>query len=206
MTGDNYHSLDDIHGRQLTPYGTDFLFTWNLPQEKEAAVNYLWIYQENEVMPQMFPYSGCIGHQIHASFNTVAVALNEVRKVRFLIFGSAAGAAPPQDEISRMAGKSEYICEVCCGNAKIEWRWEMKKDSNSLIIDSNKNISEGLLFFAYPYGVNQIPTEFEIPGEIRQGKNRYDNIFFPETNYEPELFVRGENIQVIKKKKRWPFN
>ena len=200
MSGTQYIYLKGIKGLQTVPYKPEYYFSWDVSQE-DGTAHYFWIYKEDEKKPQMIPYSNCISHQITVSFKSNQVPLTDIRKVKFLVFISERAVEPSKEEITLMASKKEYICEVCCGAGDVKWYWEKNKNGNQLVIESEKNISEGLLYYGYPYGANGIPLEFEIPGEIKIGKTVFEQMNFPELSLEPELRARGENIRLVKKKK-----
>lgn len=206
MNVTGYVSLKKIRGRQVRPYEPEYEFVWEGLSADEARVQYLWIYQENDPIPQMFLYSNCIHRKVQAAFrNGNGGMLTDIRKTHFLIFASTGNIEPSPDTIRQLASMDEYICDVPCGAGTVFWHWEQEKGRHRLVIDSDKNIEEGILYYDYLYGTNMVPMVFDIPGHIRAGTNVYENIYFPDLPEEPELKSRGENIHLEKKKKKFPF-
>lgn len=186
-----YKPLDGLRGVQID--FNKFQFSWNTGNDYQA--HFLWIFKEDELnTPQMWKYGQCIENRIQVSFQYNNVPLQEIRKVRFLIFLSDEQRAPSQNDIYIMSQNPKFLCEVCCGTGEIQWRWVADKPGMGLIINSDKKVPEGILYYDYVYGNKQF--YFEIPGEISCGDNFYRNIFFPELPAAPQLKSREPNLRV----------
>ncbi|MDO4649087.1 MAG: hypothetical protein Q4B26_10595 [Eubacteriales bacterium] len=179
----NYQPLRGIQGIQINQNG--FHFRWE-PGNYGDTTNFFWIYKEDELnMPQKRSYSECLDHQIQAYFQNIMIPFQEIRKVRFLIFMSDSGYSLSQNDIQEMSRHPEFLCEVYCGNANVEWTWVQNNGSTSLWIRSDKKLPQGLLYYEYTYGT--VKFRFTIPGEVQMGENRFDNIFFPLLEGYPKL-------------------
>lgn len=194
-----FKALKGVRGIQKTAYQPEFYFSWDVSSDDRGAY-YLWVYKEDEPKPFMIQYAQCFNRQVRAIFQSNSTPLTDIRKLKFLIFVSDVSQEPTKTEISEMLRDPEFICEVCCGSGQVFWHWDHKKAVNKLVIESEKNISEGILYFEYPYGFNQINIEIEIPGEIPRGKSVYPNIIYPGIAEEPQLKSREKNVQLEMKK------
>lgn len=187
-----YKPLKGLQGIQID--FNKFQFSWN-PSENDNRAHFLWIYKEDELdMPQMWKYAQCIDNHIQAVFRYNHVPLQEMRKIKFLIFLSDEQKAPSQNEIYEMGQTKEFICEVCSGTGEIKWRWVRDKSGVKLSINSDKKIPEGLLYYEYMYGNRWFC--YEIPGEIYCGDNDYGDIYFPDMVELPQIKSREPNLKV----------
>ncbi len=200
----NYQPLRGIQGIQIQQNG--FHFKWN-PGDYGNNTNFIWIYKEDELhMPQKRSYSECMDYQLQAYFQNMTIPFQEVKKVRFLVFLSDSGFALSQNDILEMSRHPEFLCEVYCGTAHVDWKWSLNNGSASLWIRSDKKLPQGLLYYEYTYGT--VRFRFPIPGEICLGDNRYDNIYFPPMEELPMLQTCAPynvTLRVFQERNRWPW-
>lgn len=193
-----YRPLKNLKGAQ-TAYAAYF-FSWE-PSAYEGQMHYLWIYKEDELhMPQMFKYGQCIGNRIEVNFQYSTLSMLEVQKVRFLIFVSDVPSVPSREELAMMSRQPDFLCEICCGKANLQWNWINEKTGTTLKIISDKIIPEGFVYFEYVYGNKRF--QYEIPGIIQNGENDYKNIWFPELMSEPQLKSKVKNLTLQKNMKK----
>lgn len=187
-----YKALKGLKGIQ-TDFNR-FQFSWNSAGNDYQA-HFLWIYKEDELnVPQMCKYSQCMDNCVQVTFQYNSVPLQEIRKIRFLVFLSDEQRAPSQNDIYAMSQRPEFLCEVCCGTGTVTWKWVSEKSSMGILIKSDKKIPEGILYYEYPYG-NQMFC-FDVPGEINCGDNYYGNIYFPKLSGIPQLKSREQNLRL----------
>lgn len=187
-----YKALKGLKGIQ-TDFNR-FQFSWNSAGNDYQA-HFLWIYKEDELnAPQMWKYSLCMDNRIQVTFQYNSVPLQEIRKIRFLVFLSDEQRAPSQNDIYVMSQSPEFLCEVCCGTGTITWKWVADKSGMGLVINSDKKIPEGILYFEYLYGNKMFC--FDIPGEINCGDNFYGSIYFPDPAVTPQLRTREQNLRL----------
>lgn len=193
-----YKPLRNIRGTQISY--SKFQFFWE-DMGNETQIYYLWVYKEDEQnMPQMFKYGSCVEKRMEVNFQYSTLSLAEIQKVRFLIFASDSPIAPDPKELVRMCQNPAFICEVCCGTGNVQWSWMRDETGMKLLIQSDKKIPEGFLYFEYPYG-NQT-FQYEIPGEIPCGVTEYRNIILPELYVEPQLKSLVNNLYIQKMEKK----
>ena len=187
-----YKSLEGLKGIQ-TDFNK-FVFSWNSAVNDYQA-HFLWIYKEDELdKPQMWKYAQCINNRIQVTFQYSNISLQEIKKLRFLIFLSDDQRAPSQKNIYCMSLKPEFLCTVCCGTAEIKWKWIPDKTGMQLLISSDKKIPEGLLYYDYFYGNKNFC--FDIPGDINSGENYYGDVYFPDLPAQPQLRSREPNLRL----------
>ena len=189
-----YKPLKGLRGVQ-----TDFnkyRFTWDSAGNDYQA-HFLWVYKEDELnRPYMLKYAQCINNCVQTTFQYNNVSLQEIRKIRFLVFLSDQQSALTREEMQMLSQQPEFLCEVCCGSGEAEWNWIQEQSGVSLAVNSNKIIPEGILYYEYSYG-NKL-FQFELPGEIKCGENYYRNIFFPGDLSEiPRLKSRVPNLKLV---------
>lgn len=189
----HYKPLKNVRGIQ-TGF-TRFRFVWDAVDD-DYGMHFLWIYKIDEQNnPNIIKYANCFNNSVDAGFQYNYVSLNEVRKLAFLIFLSDQQVAPSNEEMRKMGETSEYVCDVCCGNGEIEWKWNQgPQGSFTLLVKSNKEVSEGILYYEYLYGNKNF--RYGLPGEIRQGENVYENIYFPALPQVPQLKANVPNLSL----------
>lgn len=189
----HYKPLRGLKGRQ-TDY-SKFQFSWDSAGNDYQA-HFLWIYKEDELQtPYVMKYAQCMDNCVHTNFQYNSVSLQEIRKIRFLVFLSDNQMAPSGNELNELSRHPEFLCEVCCGTGEVEWKWIQDQAGMTLGINSNKRIPEGILYYEYLYGNKMF--RFYIPGEIRCGENYYRNIYFPGDMTEiPQLRSGEQNLRV----------
>lgn len=189
----SYKPLKGLRGIQMPADFRKFQFSWDSAGD-DSRVNSLWIYKEDELNnPRVIPYSQCINRRIQAGFGQNNISMQEIRKIRFLVFLSENQRYPSREDFEKLSQDPKYLCEVCCGIGEVNWRWQQEQAGMALLIHSNKKIPENILYYEYRYGNKTF--QFEIPGEINPGENIYRNIYFP-LQSSPELKSREPNIML----------
>lgn len=186
-----YEPLKGIQGIQ-TDFNK-FQFSWESAGNDYQA-HFLWIYKEDEPVPQMWKYSKCIDNRVQVTFQYNNVPLQEIRKIKFLVFLSDDQREPSRNDIQIMSQRKDFLCEVCCGTGEIGWKWIADQKGMRLMIRSEKKIPEGILYYEYPYGNKMF--RFDIPGEINLGDNYYGYVYFPEIPGLPQLQSRVQNLRI----------
>ena len=190
----NYKPLKGLRGIQMQADFTRFQFSWD-SAGNDSRVHFIWIYKEDELNnPRMFSYAQCIDNRIQVAFQYNNIPMQEIRKIRFLVFLSEDQRAPSREDLASLYQDSGYICEVCCGTGEVKWRWLQEPAGMTLFMNSNKKIPENILYYEYRY-VNKT-FQFEIPGEINYGENSYKGIYFPALQEPPVLKSREPNIML----------
>lgn len=189
----HYKPLRGLRGIQ-TDYNK-FQFSWDSAGNDYQA-HFLWVYKEDELdRPYVMKYAQCINNRIQTIFQYNNVSLQEIRRIRFLVFLSDNQMAPSGQELNELSRYPEFLCEVCCGSGEIEWKWIQDQSGVTLGINSNKKIPQGILYYEYLYGNKMF--RFHIPGEIRCGENYYRNIYFPgDMAGTPQLRSSEQNVRL----------
>ena len=163
----NYKPLKGLRGIQMQADFTRFQFSWD-SAGNDSRVHFIWIYKEDELNnPRMFSYAQCIDNRIQVAFQYNNIPMQEIRKIRFLVFLSEDQRAPSREDLASLYQDSGYICEVCCGTGEVKWRWLQEPAGMTLFMNSNKKIPENILYYEYRYGNKTF--QFEIPGEEKPG-------------------------------------
>ncbi|WP_418721416.1 hypothetical protein, partial [Blautia sp.] len=175
-------ALKDLKGRQMD-YGR-FRFSWTISENEENAY-FVWIYKENVSIPVMISYSQCINHCMEVSFQSDNLDMESINSTRFLIFVTDSRRELSGREIMALASQEQYLINVYCGIATVKWNWVCTNAGYTLLLQSDKEIPEGLLYYEYFWGGTIL--RFEIPNEIRAGINEYRNLYFPELPGLPQV-------------------
>lgn len=188
----HYKPLKGLRGVQ-TDF-SKFCFSWDSAGNDYQA-HFLWIYKEDELnRPRMLKYAQCIDNYVQVSFQYNNVSLQEIKKIGFLIFLTDQQREPSRQELNEMRQHSEFLCYVCCGTGKINWKWVQQPQGMNLVIVSDKKVPEGILYYEYAYGNKSF--QFEIPADIQCGENQFGNIYFPSLDQVPQLKSRERNLQL----------
>ncbi|MCD7868233.1 MAG: hypothetical protein LUG62_08620 [Clostridiales bacterium] len=187
-----YIPLKGLRGEQLD--STKFRFSWE-SAENDYQAHFLWIYKEYEPFPQMRRYGQCDNNSVQVAFQYDSVPLLEIRRIQFLLFLSETQMAPTGEDIDRMSRDPAFLCQVCCGTGEIYWRWIPEETRCGLLLNSQKEIPEGLLYYEYIYGGKNF--RFSIPGKIHPGSNYYGNICFPSLPEPPRLLSQEKNLSLV---------
>ena len=108
----NYKPLKGLRGIQMQADFTRFQFSWD-SAGNDSRVHFIWIYKEDELNnPRMFSYAQCIDNRIQVAFQYNNIPMQEIRKIRFLVFLSEDQRAPSREDLASLYQDSGYICEV----------------------------------------------------------------------------------------------
>ena len=184
-------ALKDLKGRQMD-YGR-FRFSWTISENEENAY-FVWIYKENVSIPVMISYSQCINHCMEVSFQSDNLDMESINSTRFLIFVTDSRRELSGREIMALASQEQYLINVYCGIATVKWNWVCTNAGYTLLLQSDKEIPEGLLYYEYFWGGTIL--RFEIPNEIRAGINEYRNLYLPELPGLPQVLKKEKNIKL----------
>lgn len=183
-------ALKDLKGRQMD-YGR-FRFSWTISENEENAY-FVWIYKENVSIPVMISYSQCINHCMEVSFQSDNLDMESINSTRFLIFVTDSRRELSGREIMALASQEQYLINVYCGIATVKWNWVCTNAGCTLLLQSDKEIPEGLLYYEYFWGGTIL--RFEIPNEIRAGINEYRNLYFPELPGLPQVQTKEKKYK-----------
>ena len=139
-------ALKDLKGRQMD-YGR-FRFSWTISENEENAY-FVWIYKENVSIPVMISYSQCINHCMEVSFQSDNLDMESINSTRFLIFVTDSRRELSGREIMALASQEQYLINVYCGIATVKWNWVCTNAGYTLLLQSDKEIPEGLLYYEY---------------------------------------------------------
>lgn len=179
--------LKNVYGIQYNN-GMSIQFRWDQPEQQMANL-FVWIYQNGVFSPFMRAYNGInqIDYPMVNSYNVY-----NIEKIDFLVFASNSTIPPSDEEMYQICQNSDFICSVFCGECKVEWSWIKDEHGMVLYLNSEKEIPEGLLYYEYYYGGQQI--RFKIPDPIRRGENYYPRVFFP--GEKPIVCCKGNNVSL----------
>ena len=184
-------ALRDLKGRQLD-YGR-FHFSWSTSENESNAI-FVWIYKENVSDPVMTSYSTCINHCKEVFFQMDSLDMERIQSTRFLIFATDSRRELSGRELMELSQQEQYIVNVYCGIAAIKWNWMPTNAGYTLLLQSDKEIPEGLLYYEYFWGGNIL--RFEVPDEVKEGINEYRNLYFPSIPDLPQLQTKERNIRL----------
>ena len=98
----NYKPLKGLRGIQMQADFTRFQFSWD-SAGNDSRVHFIWIYKEDELNnPRMFSYAQCIDNRIQVAFQYNNIPMQEIRKIRFLVFLSEDQRAPSREDLASL--------------------------------------------------------------------------------------------------------
>ena len=104
----NYKPLKGLRGIQMQADFTRFQFSWD-SAGNDSRVHFIWIYKEDELNnPRMFSYAQCIDNRIQVAFQYNNIPMQEIRKIRFLVFLSEDQRAPSREDLASLYQYSDY--------------------------------------------------------------------------------------------------